>query len=108
MYRWSGLTFDLSFPRIQTIPTDEQDFPKLFLVFVMTTAFAPSVVAEESLYDRMGGAPVLARVVDKLMRLNRENPRTKRSFQKISVKRFRETLGAALHDRGRSLPVRRR
>ena len=65
--------------------------PSLFLVFVVTT-FAPSVVAEESLYDRMGGAPVLARVVDELMRLNRENPRTKRSFQKISVKRFRETL----------------
>ena len=66
--------------------------PSLFLVFVVTTTFAPSVVAEESLYDRMGGAPVLARVVDELMRLNRENPRTKRSFQKISVKRFRETL----------------
>ena len=71
-------------------------FQGLFLVFVAATTLVPSVVAEESLYDRMGGAPVVARVVDELMRLNRENPRTKRSFQKISVKRFREKLNEQL------------
>ena len=68
----------------------------LFLVFVATTTLAPSVVAEESLYDRIGGAMVVARVVDELMRLNRVDPRTKRSFQKISVKRFREKLNEQL------------
>ena len=67
-------------------------FPCVLLFFVAATAFAPAVVAEESLYDRMGGAPVLARVVDELMHLNRTDPRTSRSFQKISVKRFRKTL----------------
>jgi len=67
-------------------------FPGLFLFFVAATTFAPYVVAEESLYDRMGGAPVLARVVDELMQLNRTDPRISRSFQKISVKRFRKTL----------------
>jgi len=71
-------------------------FQGLFLVFVATAMLAPSVVAEENLYDRMGGAPVVARVVDELMRLNRVDPRTKRSFQKISVKRFREKLNEQL------------
>ena len=64
---------------------------KAFLVLLigsaMTTAFA-----DASLFDRMGGAPVLARVVDQLMDLTTTDPRTKRPFQKINRKRLREKL----------------
>ncbi|HKQ24573.1 MAG TPA: group 1 truncated hemoglobin [Burkholderiales bacterium] len=67
-------------------------FQGLFLVFVAATTSAPSVVAAESLYDRMGGAPVVARVIDELIQRNRVDPRTKRSFQKINVKRTQEML----------------
>ena len=73
-------------------------FQGLFLVFVATAMLAPSVVAEENLYDRMGGAPVVARVVDELLQLNRMDPRTKRSFQKINVKRTREMLNEQFCD----------
>ena len=67
-------------------------FQGLFLVFVATATAAFNVVAEESLYDRMGGAPVVARVIDELIQLNRADQRTKRSFQKINVKRTKEKL----------------
>ena len=66
-------------------------FQGLFLAFVAAT-LATSVLAEESLYDRLGGAPVVARVIDELIQLNRVDPRTERSFQKINVKRTREML----------------
>ncbi len=52
----------------------------------------PCASADDSLYDRMGGAPVVAQVVDQLLDLSMADPRTKRSFQKINLKRLREKL----------------
>jgi hemoglobin len=77
---------------MEVYPLMNKTFQGLFLVLVAATMLAPSVFAEESLYERMGGAPVVARVVDQLIQLNRVDPRTKRSFQKINVKRTRETI----------------
>lgn len=51
-----------------------------------------AVRAEETLYDRMGGAHVIAKVVDELLDLSMQDPRTKRSFAKINLKRLREKL----------------
>ena len=53
---------------------------------------APAAFANGSLFDRMGGAPVLAKVVDQFLDLNIADPRTRRSFQKINLKRLREKL----------------
>jgi hemoglobin len=64
----------------------------LLLAAIAVTASAPSAFAEQSLYVRLGGAPVVSRVVDEMMQLNRADPRTKRSFQKINLKRLQEKL----------------
>lgn len=48
--------------------------------------------ADDSLFDRMGGATVVAKVVDELLDLSISDPRTKRSFQKINLRRLREKL----------------
>ena len=48
--------------------------------------------ADGSLFDRMGGAPVLEKVLDQSLDLSMNDPRTKRSFQKINLKRLREKL----------------
>lgn len=53
---------------------------------------APAAFADDSLFDRMGGASVVAQVVDKSLDLSMTDPRTKRSFQKINLKRLREKL----------------
>lgn len=68
---------------------------KAFLAAVLigTAMIIATVVhADASLFDRMGGAPVLAKVVDQSLDLSMSDPRTKRSFQKINLKRLREKL----------------
>jgi len=67
---------------------------KIFLVLLSSSAMmtGPCASADDSLYDRMGGAPVVAQVVDQLLDLSMADPRTKRSFQKINLKRLREKL----------------
>jgi hemoglobin len=67
---------------------------KAFLAFLIgaATTTAPAAFADASLFDRMGGAPVVARVVDQMLDLSMADPRTKRSFQKINLKRLREKL----------------
>lgn len=67
---------------------------KVFLAVLITLAVvgAPAAVADDSLFDRMGGAPVVAKVVDQMLDLSMADPRTKRSFQKINLKRLREKL----------------
>ena len=51
-----------------------------------------AIGAEDTLYDRMGGAPVIAKIVDQLLDLSMTDPRTKRSFAKINLKRLRAKL----------------
>lgn len=67
---------------------------KSFLVLLISSAIAaaPAAFADDSLFDRMGGAAVVAKVVDQLLDLSMADPRTKRSFQKINLKRLREKL----------------
>jgi hemoglobin len=67
---------------------------KVFLAFLISLAVvgAPAAVADDSLFERMGGAPVVAKVVDQMLDLSMADPRTKRSFQKINLKRLREKL----------------
>lgn len=54
---------------------------------------APAAFADASLFDRMGGAPIVANVVNQSLDLSMADPRTKRPFQKINLKRLREKLG---------------
>lgn len=67
---------------------------KAFLVLLISSAMttAPAAFADASLFDRMGGAPIVARVVDQTLELSMADPRTQRSFQKINLKRLREKL----------------
>ena len=68
---------------------------KAFLATLLigtVTISAPVAYADGSLFDRMGGAPILAKVVDQSLDLSMNDPRTKRSFQKINLKRLREKL----------------
>ncbi len=69
---------------------------KLFLAAVFSVCplvlLAADGHADESLYFRMGGAPVVARVVDQLLELSTTDPRTSRSFEKVNMKRLREKL----------------
>lgn len=64
--------------------------PALLIGTVMMSAMV--AYADGSLFDRMGGAPVVAKVVDQLLDLSMNDPHTKRSFQKINLKRLREKL----------------
>ena len=67
---------------------------KAFLALLISSAMttAPAAFEDDSLFDRMGGAPVVAQVVDQLLDLSVADPRTRRSFQKINLKRLREKL----------------
>ena len=69
---------------------------KLFLAAVFSVCPLELLAADghagESLYFRMGGAPVVARVVDQLLELSTTDPRTSRSFEKVNMKRLREKL----------------
>ena len=68
---------------------------KSFLsALLIGTAMMSATVADAygSLFDRMGGAPIVAKVVDQLLDLSMNDARTKRSFQKINLKRLREKL----------------
>jgi len=62
------------------------------LLIGIAMATAPAAYADASLFERMGGTPVVAKVVDQLLDLSMTDPRTKRSFQKINLKRLREKL----------------
>ena len=62
------------------------------LLIGIAIATAPAAYADASLFERMGGTPVVAKVVDQLLDLSMTDPRTKRSFQKINLKRLREKL----------------
>jgi hemoglobin len=62
------------------------------LLIGIAMATAPTAFADASLFERMGGTPVVAKVVDQLLDLSMTDPRTKRSFQKINLKRLREKL----------------
>jgi len=63
-----------------------------FLLTLLLSSVMTSALADASLFDRLGGAPVVTRVVDQLVDLSMTDPRTKRSFQKINRKRLREKL----------------
>lgn len=69
---------------------------KLFLAAVFSVFPAVLLAADyhsdDSLYARMGGATVIARVVDQFLELSRTDPRTSRSFKKVNMKRLREKL----------------
>ena len=71
---------------------------KSFLVLLLSSAIAaaPAAFADDSLFDRMGGTAVVAKVVDQLLDLSMADPRTRRSFQKINLKRLREKLNEQL------------
>lgn len=62
------------------------------LLIGIAMAAAPAAFADASLFERMGGTPVVAKVVDQLLDLSMTDPRTKRPFQKINLKRLREKL----------------
>jgi len=62
------------------------------LLIGIAMATAPAAYADASLFERMGGTPVVAKVVDQLLDLSMTDPRTKRSFQQINLKRLREKL----------------
>lgn len=62
------------------------------LLIGIAMATAPTAFADASLFERMGGTPVVAKVVDQLLDLSMTDPRTKRPFQKINLKRLREKL----------------
>jgi len=64
----------------------------IVLLIGAAVATAPAAFADASLFERMGGTPVVAKVVDQLLDLSMTDPRTKRSFQKINLKRLREKL----------------
>lgn len=67
-----------------------------FALTIAASLMPAPCLAADTLYDRIGGAPVLARVVDDFMQFNRSNPRTERSFRKINKKRFSEELNKQL------------
>lgn len=51
---------------------------------------------ERSLYDRLGGAPVVGRVVGQLIDRTAADPRTKRSFEGTKLARVKEKLAEQL------------
>lgn len=49
-------------------------------------------VTADSLYQRIGGQPVLQRVVDELIDVVSQDPRTKRSFEGVKLSTLKQSL----------------
>jgi hemoglobin len=65
-------------------------FPLLFTLALLSACAAPA--PEATLYARMGGAPVVAQVVDDLIDRSAADPRTARSFKEAKIDRLKEKL----------------
>ena len=53
---------------------------------------APAPSAPPTLYERMGGEPVVRRVVDDVIDRTASDPRTERSFREVKMSRLKEKL----------------
>jgi len=63
----------------------------LVLAFACT-ACATAPTAEPTLYTRLGGQPVVTKVVDELIDRTSQDPRTSRSFKDTKISRVKEKL----------------
>lgn len=61
-------------------------------VLVCAACAAPSPSAVPTLYQRMGGEPVVQRVVDDVIDRTASDPRTERSFKEVKMARVKEKL----------------
>lgn len=52
--------------------------------------------SEQSLYERMGGLPVITKIVDEFINEVATSPRTQRSFKGIKLKTLKESVVAQL------------
>lgn len=62
----------------------------------LKTTDQPSTVQENSLFTRIGGLPVLTKIVDESIDEVAQSPRTKRSFDGIKLKPLKESIVAQL------------
>ncbi len=60
----------------------------------LKTTDQPSAVQENSLFSRIGGLPVLTKIVDESIDEVAQSPRTKRSFDGIKLKPLKESIVA--------------
>lgn len=64
----------------------------LTLMAIAAGGYAQPKVPEPSLYERLGGKAVVSSLVNDLIDQSIQNPRTRRSFDKVNVKRLKEKV----------------
>jgi hemoglobin len=64
----------------------------LFTAALLSACATPAPSTDATLYARMGGEPVVAKVVDDLIDRSAADPRTARSFKDANVARVKEKL----------------
>lgn len=61
-----------------------------------TNESIPTEIHSDSLYERIGGLPVLTKIVDEFIDEVATSPRTKRSFDGLNLKTLKKTVVAQL------------
>ncbi|MDP2029700.1 MAG: group 1 truncated hemoglobin [Thiobacillus sp.] len=62
------------------------------LLFVCTSFLSPTTYAADSLYSRLGGKPVITRVIDQTIDSVARDPELNQSFDQVNIKRLNEKL----------------
>ena len=64
----------------------------LTLATIAVGGYAQTMAPETSLYERLGGKAIVSSLVNDLIDQSIRNPRTRRSFDKVNVKRLKEKV----------------
>ena len=78
------------FDTVKSFPN--RAFHALFTVALLAACAIRAPSADATLYARMGGAPVVAKVVEDVIDRSAADPRTARSFKDAKVERIKEKL----------------
>jgi hemoglobin len=70
--------------------------PVLVTAALLAGCAGPGPRGEPSLYARLGGAPVVARLTDRYVDALATDPRTRRTFDRVNLRRVKDKLGAYL------------
>ena len=65
---------------------------RLAILLACAACAAPSPSTAPTLYERMGGAPAVEKIVDDVIDRTAADPRTERSFREVKMSRLKEKL----------------
>lgn len=68
--------------------------PALLMALLLSGCAGSSARPEPPLYARLGGAPAVGRIVDRYVDAIATDPRTRRTFDRVNLRRVKDKLGA--------------